>query len=503
MSPVILDPAAVAFKSPDPSLASASFLRRIQKTLTREPINQRDFFMQAWNIIEPNKTLVPSWHIDLILEYLAAVDMGQIKRLVINIPPRHLKSDIVTVVWPAWSWTESPWLRWIFASYAASLSVALSVKRRRIIDSPWYQKNWGDMVCLEDDQNQKAEYQNVQQGLMASTSVGGSITGKGGDRIVIDDLMNPDLAESKAHRETSIEFYTSTLSTRLDNKKTGAIVAIEQRLHKLDLTSTLLKEGSWTHLSIPAEAPAQTVVKFPLSGRTFLRQEGSVICDEREDKAILAQQKTAMGSRRYLAQYQQDPVSAEGGYFQVAWWKFYRELPVSISKTRGWDTAVKTGQENDYSAGCLVHKCENGYYLDRTFFKARVQYPELKRRIKMEADARPADVEVIEDASAGASVIQDLQRETSLPIIPFISSKDKVTRASVVSPLVEAGKVFLPEGEPWVADFINTMAAFPDVEHDDDADAFVIALMHASGKTLKGSVNLTIHTPEQDDQEED
>ncbi len=496
--PVNLEPA-------DPNQIAASFLRRVSHSLVKEKPPLRDFTRAAWPIIEPSRPLIVTWAFDCILEHLEAVDAGQITRLLINVPPRHLKSILVSIMWPTCSWTATPWMRWIFASYSGNLSTKHSLDRRRIIESPWYQKEWGDMCHLEEDQNQKTQYQNTQRGAMFATSVGGSITGQGGDREVIDDLINPEDAESKPVRESSIDFYKRTLLSRLDDKKTGAIVAVEQRTHKSDLSGTLIREGGWTHVKIPAIAPARIVVKFPLSGRELVRAEGSVICEEREDKATLDKLKIAMGSRAFSAQYQQEPVSADSGYFHVDWWKFYKPsaLPTVIRSCRAWDTAVKTGQENDFTCGCLIHLCENGYYVNEHFFKARIKYPELKARIKMEAAARPAEIEPIEDASAGASVIQDLQRETALPIIPFLSVKDKVTRASIVSPLVEAGKVFLPEGAPWVADFIDACASFPDVEHDDDIDAFVIALMQLSGKSNSGAVGLTVMAAEEDAPDED
>ena len=485
---------ATAAIAHDPANATADILRRIASSLTKEKLPISEYVERAWPIIEPSRPLIKTWAIDCILEHLAVVDLGQITRLLINIPPRTLKSITASILWPTWCWTDRPWLRWIFCSYSSALSLKHSRDRRRIIESPWYQKEWGDMVALEEDQNQVQEYQNTQRGVMVATSVGGSITGKGGDRVVIDDLINPLDAESKAIRDSSIEFFKSTLLSRLDDKKTGSIVAIEQRTHKSDLSGNILKEGGWTVLKIPAEAPTQTVVKFPLSGREIVRQEGQVICEEREDKATLAQLKIAMGSRAYAAQYQQEPIAIDSGYFHTGWWKFYRSnaLPDKIRSCRGWDTAVKTGQDNDYTAACLIHQCANGYYLDPHFYKARIKYPELRQRIVSENAARPVEMEPIEDASSGSSVIQDLQINTNIPIIPFSAVKDKVTRASIVSPLVEAGKVFLPEDAPWVADFIDNCASFPMVEHDDDIDAFMIALMQISGKTNSGVPNVTV-----------
>lgn len=456
----------------DPDMVAASIFRRVSLALSRDMITLEKYFEEAWPLILPNRELVSSWHIGYILEHLTAVDRGQILRLVINIPPRHLKSSLISVAWPTWSWTDKPWLKWIFSSYAAALSEKHSLDRRRLIESPWYQQRWGDTTRLESDQNKKTEFQNTQGGVMIATSVGGAITGKGGNRIVIDDGINPEQAESTAERETAIRYYQTTLSTRLDDKKIDAIVVVEQRTHHLDLTGTVLKEGGWTHVCIPAQAPAQTVVKFPLSGREVIREDGSVICDEREDKATLTTQKAVMGSRAYSAQYQQDPLAADSGYFHMAWWQYYGQLPVSdVIYHWSWDTAMEEGQENDYSVGILFGHRAHGTFVEH-IVRGRWQYPELKRMMLEQWAARPAQALLIEDKVSGKSLAQDIARNTNLPVIPVKVAGDKVFRASLCSPYVEARRVFLKTGAAWVADFLEETSTFPQGANDDQVDAF-------------------------------
>src|SRR5262249_30647513 len=157
----------------------------------------------------------------LVCEYLEAVTAGECRHLLINLPPRSMKSLLVSVMWPTWEWIRRPGGRWIFASFADTLATKHSLDRRTIIQSSWYQSRCGDRVRLTDGQNAKAELQNTARGVMIATSVGGSVTGKGGDRIVVDDLHNPLQAESDAQRETAVTFYRTTLSTRLNDKKTG------------------------------------------------------------------------------------------------------------------------------------------------------------------------------------------------------------------------------------------------------------------------------------------
>lgn len=455
----------------------AKIYGRIAKQLGSPRLTLRDFVRGAWAIVEPARALMPNWHIDAIAEHLEAVDAGQIKRLVINIPPRYGKSTLVSVLWPVWSWTERPHTRWVFCSYASGLSLKHSRDRRLIIESDWFRDRWGNRVRMAEDQNQKAEFQNTARGHMIATSVGGTITGKGCTRLVIDDLLNPLNAESKAERERGVEFYRSTLSTRLDDDS-AAVVAIEQRTHREDLSGSVLKDGGWTHLKLPAIAENTERIVFPMSGRVIDRAAGDLLWPERHDANALAKQKVVMGARAFNAQFQQAPVSEEGGMFKRAWWQFYRELPRVRRRAWCWDTAVKTADHNDFTAGMLIAETSTGFYIEK-LVKERMEYPDLKRAIQLHQDADKADVVVIEDKSSGQQVIQDLRRNSRLPVVAFdAGGKDKILRASLASPKVEAGKVFLPEATPWVADFIETMSAFPEVEHDDVVDAFTSGIIY-------------------------
>lgn len=227
-----------------------------------------EFIRQAWPVIEPATAYIENWHIDLISEYLQAVNAGQILRLIINIPPRHMKSIHATVSYPVWTWLRSPEKRFIKVSYSDSLSRKHNIFSRDIIRSIWYQENWGSRFRLKDDVNRQNEFRNDHQGLMMSTSVGGALTGESGDVIIIDDPQNPLMANSETERQNSINFFKNTLQTRLNDPKTGAIIIVMQRLHENDLTGYILAEDlGYTHLCLPAEAEARTIVTYPISKR--------------------------------------------------------------------------------------------------------------------------------------------------------------------------------------------------------------------------------------------
>jgi len=228
------------------------------------------YLRQAWAILEPGTPFVENWHIPYLAEHLEAVTAGDITRLLINLPPRTSKSIVTTVVWPTWEWIRNPQLRCLFASYAESLAVKHSVDRRLLLQSDWYQSRWGDQVRLVSDQNEKAEFSNERRGSMMALSLNGSVTGKGGDRIIVDDPHNPSDILSDAIREQTIHLFLTTLTTRLDDKRHGAIVVLGQRLHHRDL-SAICREHGYVHVCLSAECDTRTTVAFPRSGRTIER----------------------------------------------------------------------------------------------------------------------------------------------------------------------------------------------------------------------------------------
>src|SRR5437764_12448684 len=213
----------------------------------------REFVRQAWPIVEPSTPFVPGWHIDAIIEHLEAVTRGQIRNLLINVPPRHMKSLLVSVFWPAWEWIRWPERRWLFSSYAAQLSIRDSVMCRRLIESPWYQTRWQHVFCLTGDQNTKGRFDNNRSGYRLATSVGGAATGEGGDHIITDDAHNVQEAKSDSIRKSTLDWFDVVMSTRVNDPKTAGKVVVMQRCHQQDLSGHLIEQGGWEHLCLPAE----------------------------------------------------------------------------------------------------------------------------------------------------------------------------------------------------------------------------------------------------------
>jgi hypothetical protein len=288
-----------------------------------------DFIRQAWPVLEPKTPYLENWHHAYLAEALEALAAGEILKLIINIPPRYGKSLLASVFFPCWFWLRAPSARFLFASYSAVLATKHSVDRRGLLQSRWFTERWGDLIRLATDANLKTDFSNTQRGHMIATSVGASATGRGGNFLICDDLINPEQADSDAQRARAIRWFDETFSTRQDDKKAGRMMIIEQRTHAADLTGHLLAEQGWFHIALPAIAERKTIVTFPRSGHQVVREEGDVLWPAREDRAELNAAKQRLGSFAFQAQYQQDPTAREGNLIKREWLTAtYRSLPI-------------------------------------------------------------------------------------------------------------------------------------------------------------------------------
>lgn len=425
------------------------------------------FIQKCFYTVNPGVEYLHNWHIDLIAEHLLACERGDIKRLIINVPPRYLKSLCVSVAWPAWLLGHDPSRRIIAASYAQNLSIKHSLDTRLVITSPWYKKAFSN-VKITSDQNEKNKFVTTERGMRIATSVGSFITGEGGNYLIVDDPHNVSDIFSDVIRKTTLDWFDQTFTSRLDNKKKGVFVVIMQRLHQNDLSGHLLAKGGWEHLNLPLVAEENTIIDF--KGIKKTRETGDFLHEEREGKEQVEQLKKDLGSYAFSAQYQQNPVPIEGGIIKPSWVKRYNIIPENIRIVQSWDTAIKTGNANDYSVCTTWAETENGYFLV-DIKRARFEYPDLKRTIINMAEKWNPKAIIVEDKASGQSILQDLRRETKLPLIATTPSKDKITRMASVSALFEAGKVFLPQKAEWLIDYESELFSFPSSNNDDQVDS--------------------------------
>lgn len=430
------------------------------------------FIQKTFATVDPGTRYSHNWHIEAIAWNLEQCVTGEIKRLIITLPPRSLKSIITSVAFPAWVLGHDPTKNIICASYSQNLANKHALDCRAVMESLWYQACFPG-TQIHQDKTSVADFMTSLRGSRFSTSVGGTLTGRGGNLIIIDD---PHKAEEGVTSETNragvIDWYSGTLSSRLNNKKEDAIILIQQRLHQDDLAGYLLETGEWEHLNLPAIAEEEQWVPIA-SNRQHYRQIGDLLHPALEPQSVLDGLKRSLGSYNFAAQYQQRPAPMGGGLVKWDWFQFYDK---QLSKEYGdqivqsWDTACKADVIHDWSVCTTWLIRENKYYL-LNIKRQRLEFAHLKQAVIDHAKHWDADRVLIEDKGAGISLIQDLRRDGRHNIIPITPEKDKATRMLSASPLIESGKVLLPANAAWLADFQTEIVNFPKGKHDDQVDS--------------------------------
>lgn len=446
------------------------------------------FFVNAWPTMESRFSLDANWHHGLIAEHLEAVFHGEIEKLVINVPTRYLKTNLCTMAFPAWCWVQDPRIKILTWSYAMSLSVGFSWKRRQLIESAWFKAYWGDKVMLAKDQNMKSEYANTEGGEMKASSTGGVMTGAGCDIMVIDDPQNPAEASSDNEREKTIEFWKGTASSRFDDKKKQSCVLVMQRLHEKDLTGHFISEyDDVVHLKIPNQAPEKIVYSYPRSGRIRVYDKNEILQPSREEQKELDRAKRDLGSYNYAAQRQQEPVPRGGGIIKEHWFKFYDQAPTNFDLvTLSIDCTFKDLESSDFVVIQAWGQKGSEHYLLKQL-RSQMSFLNTRKAVKLWAELFPSYHEfLIEDKANGTAIINSLKGIVRTLIA--ISPKDsKVSRLVACEPDIEAGDVHLPNPEfnPWVKElFIPEVTAFPKAEHDDQVDAMTQYLNRAKSRSV-------------------
>ncbi|CAJ0849409.1 hypothetical protein AMST5_00121 [freshwater sediment metagenome] len=435
------------------------------------------FVLRSFGALCPGQQFVPGFYIDAIVHQLERLRRGEITRLIINMPPRSLKSLIASVAFPAFILGNDPTQRIICASYSSDLSRHHSNNFRALISTPWYQALFPH-TRIGPYRDSEAEVEFAARGFRMATSVGGTLTGRGGNLLVIDDPLKPQDALSDAKRVAVNEWYSNTLVSRLDDKRTGKILIVMQRLHMDDLTGFLLESSDeWTVLSLPAIAVDYETIALPY-GRVHHRRPGELLAPEREPQPVLDGLRNMLGSDVFSAQYQQSPVPPGGAMVKRAWVKRFSELPLPKDVTlvlQSWDTAMKGGPDNDWSV-CTTWLCTRDfkfYLID--LWRDRVDYPTLKAKVIELAERWGARRILIEEAGSAIGLIQELQYQL-YALIGVKPERDKISRMAVASAKFEAGNVVFPERASWLHDLEAELFAFPGSRHDDQCDSISQAL---------------------------
>jgi predicted phage terminase large subunit-like protein len=443
------------------------------------------FVRKVFETVSPGDAFSPNWSVEAITYALEKVALGETTRLIINIPPRNLKSICASVALPAFVLGHDPTKRVICVSYADDLAKKFSNDCRAVMRSDWYRRIFPG-TAIDKAKDTETEVQTTKRGYRLATSVGGTLTGRGGDLIIIDDPIKPQDAQSKSIREKSIQWYENTLLSRLDDKQHGGIVLVMQRLHMDDMTSHLLNKGGFEHLCLPAIAEKKETI--PLKhGQSHLREVDDVLDPIREPREALDGLRTGMTPLVFSAQYQQRPIPLAGNLIKKNWIQFYEgSVPWEENEyhVTSWDTAMKSSELADYSVGTVWTIQERGkriYLID--LVRDRFEFPDLikaalrlHRKWGFHLPKRYNNL-IIEDKGSGTSLIQALKNERMYNYQNNLKLHgDKITRLEAQAVLFANGAVHFPAKAPWLDDLMEELLAFPGVKHDDQVDSISQAL---------------------------
>lgn len=461
-------------------LLSEADLLKVERELCSRSL--ADFAKRAWHVLEPATELKWGWALDAICLHLEAVTNGEITRLLMNVPPGCMKSLLTGVLWPAWEWgpRRLPEMRYVGTAHEETLAIRDSRRCRDLIKSEWYQKLWP--LELSRDLDGKREFGNVHKGVRQARAFT-SMTGVRGDRVILDDPISADNANSDAKLEAARIAFTETLPTRVNSEK-SAIVVIMQRLNEKDVSGVIAEMGlQYVHLRIPMRfEPEQRCVTS--IGWTDPRQkEGELMFPERFGEQQVSELETTLGSYGTAGQLQQRPTPRGGGILKTQWFRYYTQLPRLEWRAVHVDTAQKTEEQNDYSVFQCWGRSITGEAVLIDQVRGKWEAPDLlvqarafwnKHKAVQGSTLRSMQVE---DKVSGTGLIQTLRRE-GVAVIPVQRTKDKISRAHDAAPFIESGNVLLPIDAPWLSEYLDEAAAFPNGAHDDQLDPTFDAIEH-------------------------
>ncbi|MFN3890736.1 MAG: phage terminase large subunit [Beijerinckiaceae bacterium] len=450
------------------------------------------FTMWAIRIIRPDRRIEPTWVHDAICQQLLDALEGRSRRVIVNMPPRTLKSTIVNVAFVAWVMGRNPAARFICASYSEELARTFSRDFRRLVEHPLYQAIFPNMR-IDKRKNTEGEIATTANGYRIATSVGGTLTGRGADYLIVDDPLNAIDAHSLSERTRVQEWFTQSLITRLDDQRGGAIVVVMQRLHEDDLSGYLLRTSGWTHLKLGVRNGPEERVFALTTGKRKIWMPHEDLLPGYLPRSVQHEIQRGMNEAAFHAQFMQEPRPATGNVIRTAWLERRSAPPPRdriVAYLHSWDVATKTTEKHDWTV--MTHWAvtrDNTYYL-LDVVRVRLEFPDLLRLAESRLASDRPNYVLVEDAGNGASLIQVLSKNLRVTVVAIRPDRDKLTRLVRVSPVLERGGVVLPESAPWTEAYIQELTSFPNGRFDDQVDSTTQALNWADEKFRVPVLNL-------------
>lgn len=472
---------------------STKLSRRALNALCR--VSFPAFCHRAFMELHPNQVLIENWSVDAVCFRVQQIAERKVeRRLVLNMPPRSLKSFIVSVCLPAWLLGRDPATRILCASYSEELSFKFSRDCRALMESAFC-KQLFPLTRLSPKKITEREVETTRRGYRLATSVGGTLTGRGGDILIIDDPIKANDANSAVALSGANDWFQSTALSRLDQRDKSVIIVVMQRLHAEDLSGILIEKG-WPNLVLPMIATEDR--SYAISeDEVYERIAGELLQPKRDTLQAVRDLQVEMGSRTFAAQYQQDPTPPDGNMIKAVWLGRY-DAKASVGYDRiilSCDPAGKTGPRNDYTAMSIYGL--RGRDIDVLHVvRGRWTVLEMKARIESLTSEWNVNLSIIEDTSSGTSLIQILRQETKLNVIGRRPKDDKITRMMRHEGTFESGRIRLPTEAPWLADFERELLAFPFGRYDDQVDSILLFLeWHAERQFTDSPIGMPVSIP--------
>jgi predicted phage terminase large subunit-like protein len=433
------------------------------------------FLRRVFAEINPGTEFLDNWHVHVLIDELEALRFGRARRLAVAMPPRSLKSLLISVAYVAWLLGYDRKLRLICVSYGQELADKLASDCRQVMQTDWYQRSF---PCTRLRQRRQAlgNFETTAGGGRFSTSVGGVITGFGADYIIVDDPSKPSETLSDAERGTINQWIQHTLLTRLNDKLNGRILIVMQRLHVDDVIGNVVEKTGGQFELLAFAAIAQTDEVHSYRGAfgvvRVARSEGDALHAAREPLHVLEEQRVLLGSAFFSAQYLQMPVPLEGNLVKRSSFGTYQAFEILRPDRiiQSWDTAAKIGDLNDYSVCTTWAIIGNRYYL-LDVLRERLEFPALKKRVITQSDRFKPDLVLIEDKGSGTGLLQELRVSGFGKGRAFMPKGDKAMRLATATPIFEEGRVLLPASAPWRDSYVDELCGFPGLTHDDQVDS--------------------------------
>jgi predicted phage terminase large subunit-like protein len=436
------------------------------------------FIERTFYQLHPAERFLPNWHLEVLAAELEACRQGRTRRLIINLPPRSLKSVAVSVAFAAYWLGHSPSARIICASYGQDLADKHARDCRAVFESDWYRRVF--RTRLAPQKQSVAEFATTDQGFRMATSVGGVLTGRGAEVLILDDILKPEDALSDAQRRRANDWYSHTLYSRLNNKEEGVIIIVQQRLHEDDLVGHVLGREPWRIVRFPAiaEGDEEHHVETPYGRQRYVRRDGEALHEAREPRGVLDHIRRTIGEYNFAGQYQQAPAPLGGGLVKRDWFRTYGsgDLPERFDQVvQSWDTASKASELANYSV-CTTWGRKGKHIYLLNVYRKQVDFPDLVRAVVEQQRQFRAHVILVEEAASGIQLIQQLKEQGIRSVKAVKPERDKVVRMHAQTPVIENGLVWVPREAHWLDAYLHELTTFPASKHSDQVDSTSQAL---------------------------